>query len=136
MPFAVCLIAAGLAQPSRIASVLERCGIPVWTPSSAGADEGGIYRNAICLVIDMPGDAGVRTLRLLRQYGIKTPALLIADSGYAPGPAELGDAWVLNVIPRTADPREVLRWIECMCVTRGLLDRLHAAEEDCGALVA
>jgi hypothetical protein len=128
MSFGICLISAGLDRTSAIETLLSQCGLTVWTPTSPGADDGHIYENAICLVIDMPGDAGVRTLQLLRDYGIRTPALLIVDDGYRPGPAELKNAWVLDVIPRTADGRGVLCWIESMCLTQKLLQQVRAAQ--------
>jgi DNA-binding response OmpR family regulator len=129
MSFGICFITAGLPQPSAAEALLRKCGIEVWTPTSPGADGGHIYEDAICLVLDMPRESGVETLRLLRDYGVKTPAILIVDSGFAPSPSDLEDAWVLNIIPRTADPREVLRWIESMCITQKLLDRVRLESE-------
>jgi FixJ family two-component response regulator len=128
MSFGICLISAGLEQPSVIGSLLEECGLSVWTPTSPNADDGYIYERAICVVLDMPGNSGVRTLQLLRDYGVKTPALLVVDSGYVPGPADLKNAWVLDVIPRTSNPRKVLRWIESMCITQKLVERLRSVQ--------
>ena len=130
MSFGICLISAGLAQPSIIGGLLERCGLSVWTPASPDADDGYIYERAICVVLDMPGNSGVRTLQLLRDYGVKTPALLVVDSGYVPELADLKNAWVLDVIPRTSNPREVLHWIESMCITQKLVQQLRAAQSD------
>jgi hypothetical protein len=130
MSFGICLISAGLEQPSVIGSLLEKCGLSVWTPASPGADDGYIYQRALCMVLDMPGESGVRTLQLLRDYGVTTPALLVVDSGYVPGPADLKNAWVLDVIPRTSNPRKVLHWIESMCITQKLVQRLRSAGSD------
>jgi len=128
MPLGVCLITAGLPRPSPAAELLGKCGFSVWTPDSPGADDGHIYDQAVCLVLDMPADTGVRTLRLLRDYGVKTPAVLVVDGGYNPIFEDLGSPWTLGVIPRTADPRELLRWIESMCITRKLLDQVRSAD--------
>ena len=136
MSFGICLISAGLARPSAIGSLLEKCGLSVWTPNSPDADDGYIYERAICIVLDMPGESGVRTLQLLRDYGVNTPALLIVDNGYAPGPDELKNAWALDVIARAAGPREILHWIESMCITQKLLQRLRAAQGGDGVLLS
>jgi len=128
--FGICLIAAGSEQAGAIGRLLRECGLCVWTPNSPAADDGHIYERAVCLVIDMPGDAGVRTLQLLRDYNVRTPALLVVDAGYRPGPAELKNAWVLEVIPRTADPRVVLHWIESMCLTQRLLGLVRSSRSE------
>lgn len=85
-----------------------------------------MYERAVCLVIDMPARTGFDTLRLLRGYGVNTPALLVVDGG----PASRFDesAWALNVVPRTADPRDVMHWIESMCITRQLLEPVRQDE--------
>ncbi len=115
MPVGVCLITAGLKMPASLENLLKWCGFEVWTPNSPDAGDGHIYDEAICLIIDMPGDAGFRTLRLFRDYGVKTPALLIVD----PGLEAIGrQGGRLEVIPRTADAREILRWVEMVCRTR------------------
>lgn len=133
----ICLITAGVPNPNLTVALLDKCGFEVWTPNSAAADDGQMYERALCLVIDMPRHAGVETLRLLRAYGVKTPALLVVDSGFSPNADELCDAWVLNVVPRTADPRDLLRWLESMCLTRKLLDRVRERDRhDSAALTA
>lgn len=115
MPVGVCLIAAGLKMPAGLENLLKWCGFEVWTPNSPDASDGHIYDEAIGLIIDMPGDAGFRTLRLFRDYGVKTPALLIVD----PGLEAIGrQGGRLEVISRTADARQILRWVETVCMTR------------------
>lgn len=115
MSVGVCVITAGLPAPSRIGELLMRCGVDVWTPDSPDADDGHIYDDAVCLVIDMPGDAGVRTLQLFREYSINTPALLIVDPGLERAFLGLKSQRLLSVLPRTADLRGALRWLEVMC---------------------
>jgi len=126
MPLGVCLISTVRPEPDPLKDLLQRCGFLVWTPSSPDADDGHIYDEAVCLVIDLPGEAGARTLKLLRDYGVKTPAVLVVDCGYRPMPDELGSPWTLNITPSPVDPRELLRWIETMCITRKLLERIEA----------
>lgn len=118
MSVGVCLITAGLPAPSGIAELLEQCGIQIWTPSSPDADDGHIYDQAVCIVIDMPGETGVRTLQLFRSYGIATPALLIVDPTLERAFQGLGRDGLLSVLPRTADLRGALRWLEAMCRTK------------------
>jgi len=128
MALAVCLISAGLSVPSTIGPLLERCGLEVWTPDSPHADDGHIYNQAICLVIDMPGDTGIATLKLLRDYGVMTPALLVVDAGHKIAVNELGIPYVLDVLPRTVKLRTLLYWIQSMCVAQKLLKRVVANE--------
>ena len=114
MPVGVCLISAGLNRPGDLGNVLRWCGFDVWTPDSPGANGDG-YDQAICIIIDMPGDAGFRTLQLFRDYGVRTPVLLIVD----PGLEAIGrQGGRLELIPRTANSREILRWIESVCMIR------------------
>ncbi len=119
MSVGVCLITAGLPEPSAIGELLGQCGVEVWTPTSPDADDGHIYDDAVCLVIDMPADAGVRTLQLLRDYGIGTPALLIVDPDLERAFRGVKCDRLLSVLPRTADLRGALRWLEIVCRTRG-----------------
>jgi hypothetical protein len=115
MAVGVCLIAAGLAAPSRVGELLRQCGVEVWTPTSPDADDGHIYDDAVCIVIDMPGEAGVRTLQLFRSYGINTPALLIVDPGLEKAFHGVKAASLLSVLPRTADLRGALHYLEIIC---------------------
>jgi hypothetical protein len=117
MPVGICMITAGLAEPSAIGCLLQQCGFEVWTPDSPDACNGHIYNKAVCLVIDMPLDAGFHTLRLFRDYGINTPALLIVDPGLEVACADRRDGR-LGVVPRTADPRKGLHWIASVCAAK------------------
>lgn len=117
MPVGVCLITAGLTAPNTIGSLLQSCGFEVWTPDSPDACNGHIYDRAVCIVIDMPMDAGFRTLRLFRDYGISTPTLLIVDPGLEVACTGRRSGR-LGVVPRTADPREVMHWIESVCTAK------------------
>lgn len=120
----------GTGDAEHDPGLLEKCGLAVWTPSSPGAEDGAIYERALCLVIDMPGAAGLRTLRLLRGYGVTTPAILVADSGHALAADEMKGLGVLDVVPRAADARALLHWIESMCITQRLLERLRSGEAE------
>jgi hypothetical protein len=117
MAVGVCLVTAGLTDPTNIGAVLERCGFEVWTPDSPDACNGHIYDDAVCIVIDMPMDAGFHTLRLFRDYGINTPILVIVDPGLEVACAGRRGGR-LGVVPRTADPREVMHWIESVCTAK------------------
>lgn len=117
MPIGVCLITAGLTAPSAIGDLLQQCGFEVWTPDSPDASNGHIYDCAVCIVIDMPMDAGFHTLRLFRDYGINTPMLLIVDPGLEVACAGRRSGR-LGVVPRTADPREIMHWIESVCAAK------------------
>jgi len=104
-------------------SILERCGLEVWTPQSPDACDGTIYDHAVCLVIDMPQGAGYRTLRLFRSYGVTTPALLIVDPGREVDPVTLDCEGVMDVIVRTSSPLHILRWVQSLCAANKLLKR-------------
>ena len=129
MSLGICMISTERPYPDPVTDLLQRCGFEVWTPNTPGADDGHIYGGAVCLIIDLPGVAGIHTLKLLRDYDVKTPAVLVVDGGYQALPDELGSPWALNITPRPVDPRELLRWIESMCITRKLLDRIEAGEQ-------
>ncbi len=117
----VCLISAGLPGGSELEAVLLCCGLQVWTPQTA--EDASIYGDALCLVIDMPRDTGYRTLRLFRDYGIETPALVIVDPGCELTVSELNCVGVMDVIPRDVGPLRVLRWIQSMYAAHNVLDQ-------------
>ncbi len=115
MPFGICLVAAGLPAPGALGELLRKCGLEVWTPTAPDADDGHIYAGALCIVIDMPREAGFRTLKLFRDYGVRTPVLLIVDPGLEKATAGAECAWTMDVVPRTAPAREILERIEVLC---------------------
>lgn len=117
----ICLITAGLPADNGLAELFLNCGLEVWTPQLAV--DARIYESALCLVIDMPRDAGYRTLYLFRDYGVETPALLIVDPGCEVAISELNCGWVMDVIPRDATPLRIMRWVQSMCAARTVLDR-------------
>jgi hypothetical protein len=117
----ICLISAGHDGGQNLAGLFRACCLEVWTPQSV--EDARIYGAALCLVIDMAGDAGYRTLRLFREYGITTPALLIVDPGCEVAVSELNCGNVMDVIPRDANPLRIMRWIQSMIAARSVLDQ-------------
>jgi hypothetical protein len=115
----ICLITADAG--GELEAIFRRCGLQVWTPQSV--EDARIYGAALCLVIDMPRDAGFRTLRLFRDYGIETPALLIVDPGCEVAVSELKCGGVMDVLPRDANPLRILRWIQSMVAARRVLEQ-------------
>lgn len=118
MAYGVCLIAAGLPAPSQIEDLIRLCGLEVWTPDSVGADDGRIYSGALCMVIDMPREAGFKTFRLFRDHGVETPVLLIVDPGLEEAMGGLNPNWGLRVVSRSTGSRDILGHIEMMCRER------------------
>lgn len=118
MSYGVCFIQAGLPVPSRVDELLKCCGLDVWTPDYAEADDGHMYGEALCMVIDMPREAGFRVFRLFRDHGVETPVLLIVDAGLEGPLSGLDLGWGLEVVSRDCDPREVLRRVEMLCRNR------------------
>lgn len=116
----VCLISAGLPVESGLRELIERCGLAVSTPQTT--EDALVYGRALCLVIDMPEDAPYRTLRLFRDYGIATPALLVVDPGREMAVGELDCDGIMDILPRTANPLHILRWIQSLCAARNVLD--------------
>ncbi len=123
MALGIYLISAEIQSTNALRRLLERCGLDVWTPQSLDEGDGHIYDRAVCLVIDMHQGAGFRTLRLFRSYGVRTPALLIVDPGREVDPVTLDCEGVMDVIPRSANPLRILRWVQSMCVAEKLLKR-------------
>lgn len=109
MSVGICLVRAGLPAPDVLSGLLHRCGLSVWTPD---ADDGQIYAGSLCIVIDMPGDAGFRTLKLFRDYGIETPVVLVVDPGLEKAAAGAKRFSRVEVLRRETQPREILRRIE------------------------
>jgi len=64
-------------------------------------------------------------LRLFRDYGIETPALLIVDPGEEVAVSELNCGNVMDVVPRDANPLQIMRWIQSMLAARCALDQAH-----------
>jgi hypothetical protein len=116
----VCLISAGLSVESGLRELFESCGLAVSTPHTT--EDALVYGRALCLVLDMPGDAPYRTLRLFREYGIATPALLVVDPGLEMAVSDLNCDGIMDILPRTASPLRILRWIQSLCAARNVLD--------------
>lgn len=114
----ICLITAEVG--GELEAIFRGCGLEVWTPHSA--EDARIYGEALCLVIDMPRDAGYRTLRLFRDYGVATPALLIVDPGREVALSELNCGGMMDIIRRDATPLRILRWIQSLLAARHVLE--------------
>jgi FixJ family two-component response regulator len=120
MTFVLCLMTTGASALDPIVPLLVKSNICVWTACSA-RDYVADIRSAStqCLIVDMEGAAGPQTLRALRNKGVGTPALLITDEPAAR--AEQLNA--LDVLPRPADVRVLLSWIECICAAHMVLGK-------------
>lgn len=126
MTLSVCLIASEPQTESSVASVLSKTGLTIWKSRSFDEFCANVARpGTLCLIVVMPGVAGLEMIEQLRALRIATPAILIADMGEMPPAKRLADACVLDVISQTAATRELLGWIECVCVTRMVLMREH-----------
>lgn len=119
----ICLISAGNSGAPALEALFRRSGLAVLTPQST--EDAQVYADALCLVIDMPGDAGYHTLRLFRDYDIQTPALLIVDPGYAVAISELNCGNVMDVVPRDANPLRIMRWIQSLVAAKSVLQQVH-----------
>lgn len=115
------MISAANTGAVALDDLFRRCGLSVWTPQSAG--DARMYSSAICLVIDMPGDAAYQTLQLFRDYGVDTPALLIVDPGKEVALSELNCGNVMDVVPRDTNPLRIMRWVQSLLVARTALDQ-------------
>jgi CheY-like chemotaxis protein len=73
----------------------------------------------------MPGQSGLEMVEKLRALHVETPAILIVDTAEQIPAKRLADASVLDVIAQPATARDLLNWIECVCVTRLVLTRQH-----------
>jgi DNA-binding NtrC family response regulator len=129
MAVGICLISAENQSTNELREMLTRCGLEVWTPQSLNEGDGHIYQRAVCLVIDMPQGASLRTLRLFRAYGISTPALLIVDPGTEVDPITIDCPGIMDVVPRGVSPLRVLRWVQSMCAAAKLLNRRTHLDE-------
>lgn len=115
----ICLISAANAGAVALEALFRSCGLAVWTPQLA--EDARVYGEALCLVIDMPGAAGYHTLRLFRDYGVQTPALLIVDPGREMAISELNCGNVMDVVPRDANPLRIMRWIQSLLAAETVL---------------
>ncbi len=112
-------------EPGRLAyirSLVARSGMTVWTSSSANmfcAEPR--YKFTACLVIDMPGIAGLEELEALRSFGVSTPTILLADAGEHLPADRLKTACALDVLERPLQPRKLLSWIEGILAALALL---------------
>lgn len=119
----ICLISVGNPASEHLADRLKACGLSVWTPASPGAGEGEIYQNSVCIIIDLPQNAAVGLIRLFRQYGIRTPALLLVSPGYDGRPDMLDCTGIMDILPRHTSPLRILRWVLSVCAAKHMLAR-------------
>ena len=99
----ICFMVCEKTRLEHIRSLVARSGITVWTsPSADTFDTSPLYKFTACLVIDMPGLAGLEQLEVLRSRGISTPTVLLADAGENFPAARLKAACVLDVLNSAA----------------------------------
>jgi FixJ family two-component response regulator len=120
----ICLLANEPGNVAEIESILARCGISVWNCSSALAfvlspkqDE------TLCVVVSMPGATALSVLETLRMSAVRTPAILIVDHAVPLPTDRLARACPLDVLVRPVSVRELLAWIECLCVAQRHMDQ-------------
>lgn len=128
MTIAIGLITLDADVSGHVGGIVSRCGLSVWTVDSPDA----YYRDSrrshtLCVIIDLPGQAGLEALEALRDLGIRSPAILIGDPGRTLPSARLANACALDVLPRPVETSDLLGWIECVCTATMVLERRRAA---------
>jgi FixJ family two-component response regulator len=124
MTLNVCLIASDPHHENSLSATLSKTGLAVWTSQSVDEFCANVARpGTLCIVVAMPGHSGLEMVEKLRALHVETPALLIVDTAEAVPAKRLADASVLDLITQPATPRDLLSWIECVCVTRLVLTR-------------
>jgi FixJ family two-component response regulator len=110
--------------PSNLGPLATRCGLPVTVVASAESYLSGPGAgDAICFVVDLPGQEGAQALQVLRKHGVEAPAILIADPEAGLSPDVLSECAALDVLHRPASQRELLGWIECVCAANLVIAR-------------
>lgn len=121
----ICLFASAPAEHSRLAALLDGCGLNLWPATTS--DEymaSPRAKSDLCLLIDLPDEAGVEMLEDLRRRNVRLPAILVSDREISR--SRLNEAAVLDVLPKTASPRAVLDWIECVCAAYSAIGKNRA----------
>ena len=132
MGLQICIISGGADVPEKLKPLSARCGLPIRTVTSAERYLAGPNTGeAICFIIDLPGQKGLFALETLRRHGVFAPAILVVDGGEKLSPQALCECGALDVLDRPADKRELLGWIQCVCAARLAIartrDKLRAA---------
>ena len=113
--------------PEKLDSLSARCGLPIKTVDSAERYLAGpAAGEAICFVIDLPGQEGLRALKVLRHSGVRAPAILVADADAELSAKAVCDCSALDVLERPADKRVLLGWIQCVCAANLAIARARA----------
>jgi FixJ family two-component response regulator len=121
------VITGGTDVPEKLNPLSARCGLPTKTIASAERYlSGPSVGEAICFVIDLPGEEGLRALEVLRHHGVLAPAILVADADAGLPPEVLSDCGALDVLERPADKRVMLGWIQCVCAANLAIARARA----------
>jgi len=103
-------------------SLLVRCGLTVWTAANAeNFRENSLHTYTACLIVGLPGLAGLEQLESLRASKISTPTILLADARERFPAARLHRCCALDVLERPLDSRKVLAWVEGIFATLSLL---------------
>jgi FixJ family two-component response regulator len=128
MTIAIGLITINACDGFPVSAVLSRCGFEVRTAASANAYvENSALSGALCVVIDLPGDCGLKALETLRARNLRAPAILVVDADCDLPPARLAQVSALDVLRRPVNTSELLGWIECVCTATMVLERRRAA---------
>ena len=120
----ICLFASAPADHDRLAALLGGCGLKLWPAKTPDEYMAAPQAKAdLCLLIDLPDEAGVEMLEDLRRRNVRLPAILVSDADISK--ARLHRAAVLDVLPKTASPRAVLDWIECVCAAYSAVQKVR-----------
>src|SRR6202000_3224843 len=92
------VIASEPKPAEDVRAALSGSGLKVCEVFSAdGFASDSRSKSALCLIVDMPGTAGIECLTALRRQGARMPAILIADPECAISSEQLASACVLDV---------------------------------------
>jgi len=124
MGFNVGLIARDADVEADVAAILKKTSLTVWTSRSPDAICDNVARpGTLLLAVALPDLSGLELVERLRALHVDVPAILIGPQPNALPAKRLADASVLDVIPLPVGSRDLLSWIECVCVTRLVLHR-------------
>jgi len=111
----VCLLTTSQSNFRDLAPFLTKAGLSVWKATSVSQCLASPHLpRTLCVIADLPTQRDIDQIVGLRTAGFDEPVILISNC--APSAGTASRAHLLDVLAHPVEPRDVLTWIECICI--------------------
>ncbi len=111
----ICLLTTGQLSLQGLPPMLVKAGLSVWEAGSVqDCLTDSRLAQTLCVIASFATLRDIDRLADLRIAGFDEPIILISNCALSAGVS--ARAHLLDVLPHPFEPRDVLTWIECICI--------------------